>query len=302
MRLIGHLPSETGAAIFSDYLLTQGISSAVEGEKEGWAIWIHSEDEFTRAKEMLDGFQSRPEDPRYREAAVRARALRKQAVVAEAAEPDRVMDREQVFRTGMAYRVGALTLVLIGLAVVVRLLEWAGYGDRILRELYLTALTVHGDRVSFAQGLPEISRGEFWRLFTPVLVHGGELHLLLNLMWLLDLGSMIEGRQGTGRLGLLVLVTAVLSNLGQYYLTGSPWFCGLSGVVYGLLGYIWMRGKFDPASGLFLHPHTVAMMLIWFALCFTGLLGPIANGSHAVGLILGVTWGFASAWFATRRG
>src|SRR6266511_3501207 len=53
MRLIGHLPSETSATTFSDYLYVQGITNEVEAEKEGWAIWIHSEDECSQAKEML---------------------------------------------------------------------------------------------------------------------------------------------------------------------------------------------------------------------------------------------------------
>jgi GlpG protein len=150
--------------------------------------------------------------------------------------------------------------------------------------------------------LTEIFQGEVWRLFTPVLVHGSWLHLLLNMMWMLDLGSMIEGRQGTGRVGLLVVVIAVMSNLGQYFLTGSPLFYGMSGVVYGLLGYVWMKGKFDPGSGLFLHPHTVAMMLIWFVLCMTPWIPRIANGAHAVGLGLGVLWGYLASLKSMRRG
>jgi GlpG protein len=105
---------------------------------------------------------------------------------------------------------------------------------------------------------------------------------------------MIEARQGTLQLALLVVVIAGLSNFGQYYVSG-PIFGGMSGVVYGLLGYIWIRGKFDPGSGLFLHPSTVNMMLIWFVLCYTNLLGPVANTAHAVGLIAGIAWGYLSS-------
>ena len=76
---------------------------------------------------------------------------------------------------------------------------------------------------------------------------------------------------------------------------------GMSGVVYGLLGYAWMKGRFDPGSGLLLHPQTVAMMLIWFFLCLTGLMGNIANTAHAVGLVLGIAWGYASSQMAHRR-
>ncbi|HWI58437.1 MAG TPA: rhomboid family intramembrane serine protease [Bacillota bacterium] len=69
----------------------------------------------------------------------------------------------------------------------------------------------------------------------------------------------------------------------------------MSGVVYGLLGYIWMRSKFDAGSGLFLHSSTVTMMLIWLVACYTGLLGPIANTAHTVGLLLGMGWGYLSS-------
>jgi GlpG protein len=300
MRLIGHLPSESSASTFSDYLLVQGITNEVEAEKDGWAVWIHSEDEWTKAKELLAAFLGNPADPKYRRQAAQARQLRTEAAAREEATENERVDRAKVFRATMPYGVGPLTMVLIGLSLAVQLLRLGGYEEQVRRELFMTAIESNGNFDTWSKGLPEISQGEFWRLFTPVIVHGGWVHLLLNMMWLLDLGSMIEGRQSTGRLGLLVVVIAVASNLGQYWLFSAN-FCGMSGVVYGLLGYVWMKGKFDPGSGLVLHPHTVAMMLIWFFLCLTPIIPDIANGAHAVGLALGVLWGFLASVPAMRR-
>ena len=65
----------------------------------------------------------------------------------------------------------------------------------------------------------------------------------------------------------------------------------MSGVVYGLLSYIWIQGKFNPRSGLWLDQTTTIMMLIWFALCWSGFVGNIANMAHTVGLISGVLIG-----------
>ncbi|PYK98399.1 MAG: hypothetical protein DME19_12705, partial [Verrucomicrobia bacterium] len=110
-------------------------------------------------------------------------------------------------------------------------------------------------------GLPEIRHGELWRLVTPIFLHGGLMHILFNMLCLSDFGTMIERRQNTRVLTALVLVIAALSNLGQYLWQG-PDFGGMSGVVYGLIGYIWMRGKFDPNSSLFLHSSTVTMAVV----------------------------------------
>jgi GlpG protein len=140
--------------------------------------------------------------------------------------------------------------------------------------------------------LPEVQAGQVWRLITPIFIHFGPLHLLFNLFWLRDFGSMIEVRQGMLKLALLVVVLGVASNLGQY-LIGGPDFGGMSGVLYGLFGYIWLRGQCDPASGLALAPTTVSVMMIWFFLCLFGIIGSVANGTHAVGLVLGVVWGAA---------
>jgi len=300
MRIIGHLPDESSASTFSDYLLVQGIANEVEAEREGWAVWIHSEDEWTRAREMLAAFAGNPSDPEYRRQAARARGLKSQAAEEAEKVEGRTFGREKIFRSTMPYGVGPLTAVLVGLSLVVQILRSAGYDEQVMRELFMTAVSFDGNYFRWAKGLSEVRQGEVWRLLTPIIVHGGWVHLLLNMMWLLDLGSMIEGRQSTPRLGMLVLVIGLASNMGQFLLFDAN-FCGMSGVVYGLLGYVWMKGKFDPGSGLFLHPQTVALMLVWFFICLVGVMPGIANGTHAVGLALGVAWGYLDSTMAARR-
>ena len=303
MRLIGHLPTEANASAFSDFLCVEGIGNEVEAGKEGWAVWIHSEDEWKKAKELLTAFVENPRDPRFADKSGRARQLREKAV-AEAEEVEkRTFDRRAVFRSTMPYGVGALTMVMVFLCVGLTVLAWTGYKEKIYSELLMTKVVIVGEGGGrpVAPGLPEIRNGEFWRLLMPAFIHTQALHLLFNILLLLDLGSMIEARIGTGRLGLMVIVFGVVSNLAQYF-TDGPVFYGFSGVNYGLFGYIWARGRLDPRSGLYLHPQSVAMLVVWFFLCLANVVPYVANMAHAAGLGLGLVWGFLGSLPARRRG
>ncbi len=297
MRVIGHLPNEVIASAFSDYLYVQGITNLVEAEKDGWAIWIYSEDELEKAKESLRDFLTNPHDTKYKKNAQQAAELKEREAAGSHGSEAKQFDRRRLFRSTMPYGVGPLTLVLIVASVAIAFLSDAGKNQDLLNNFLITQVGLTG----WKTGLPEISHGEIWRVFTPMLVHYGYMHLLFNMLCLLDVGSMIEARQSTGRLALLVLLISGLSNVAQYWVSGAN-FGGMSGVVYGLFGYIWMKGRFDPGSGLFLHSQTVAMMLIWFFACLFGLIPHVANTVHGVGLGVGMAWGALSSlrWLKRR--
>ena len=197
--------------------------------------------------------------------------------------------------TKTAYGFGPVTFVLIVISVIVFFLSHFGTDVQRVMGLFITNYSIDGMFIQWDSGLQEIRHGEVWRLITPIFVHMSPLHILFNMLWLRDLGSMIEGRQSSVYLLMLVLVIAAGSNVAQFYFGHSPNFGGMSGVVYGLLGYVWIRGKLDPGSGLFLHPSTVTMMLIWLVACYTGILGPIANTAHLAGLVMGAAWGYLSS-------
>jgi len=175
-----------------------------------------------------------------------------------------------------------------------------GAAHEPIMSLFITDYTLEGNFLRWNPTLPEVRHGEVWRLITPIFIHFGVLHLLFNMLWLMDLGAQVEYRQGTARLGWLVLVLALACNLGQFLVSG-PNFGGMSGVVYGLIGYIWLRGTRDPASGLYLDKRNFFLAIAWFVYCYTGFAGPIGNTAHAVGLAVGLSWGFVSAQVVRRR-
>jgi GlpG protein len=294
MRLIGHLESESGARTFGDYLFVQGIENQIELHKdEGWAVWINDEDKIQRAASLLKTFLQDPADPKYQAEGKNAARLRAEQQKEVADYTKKIRTRRQLVGPTGPYGFGPLTLVLIIFSAGAFIVSKFGNDFETVRSLFITEHLLANYR-DFTSMLPEVRHGQLWRLVTPIFLHFNWPHIIFNMLCLRDLGSMIEGRQSSVQLAILVLVFGICSNVGQFYVSG-PVFGGMSGVIYGLLGYVWIRGKFDPASGLFLHPSTVAMMLIWFVLCYTPLLGHIANTAHAVGLVMGVAWGYLSS-------
>lgn len=195
-----------------------------------------------------------------------------------------------------SFGVGVLTYILVTLCALIFIYTRMG-GERSAVEPFFIS-----DPLLGGKAMPEVFSGHVWRLFTPILIHFGILHILFNMMLLFQLGSMIEARQGTFKLLLLILGTAAISNVAQLQVTGSPRFGGMSGVVYAMAGYAWIQGRLNRESGLFLDGTSMLFLLVWGAICYMGWVGPVANTAHAVGLISGLVWGFLSATFSTRHG
>ncbi|MCP4150067.1 MAG: rhomboid family intramembrane serine protease [bacterium] len=290
MRVIGTLENEEQSRIFCDYLTQLHIENQMAIEPDGTSeIWIISEDDVKRATQLLEKFVAAPEDDEYIGATQKAEEIRKQERKEQRRDKKSraayIDVRTSVFNRGWASR-GRLTLFLIGICGIVAVLSGMGDNFEFVKKLFISEY--------INPTLPEIKNGHFWRLITPIFIHFGPIHLIFNMLCLYDLGNMIEARKGSLFLGIFVTINAAGSNLLQY-IVASTGFGGMSGVVYGLLGYIWMKGKYDPSSRMVLHKSTVTMMIAWFFLCFTGLMGNVANGAHAGGLAIGAAWGFITS-------
>jgi GlpG protein len=295
MRHIGQLPGGQ-ARIFSDFLVTQGIRNEVDRENDGsYAIWIRDEDQVHDAMQLLSRYVSNPDAPEYSRAAEEAEQTRLREQKDLQRFRQRVRSRKSVFPQMGGYGVGILTYALIVVSIVFAVLTKLGTDEESLRPFFITDPQYGG------RSLPEVSSGQVWRLFTPMFLHFGPIHLVFNMMWLYQLGCMIEARRSTSNLLFVIVVTELCSSLAQFYVTGHSNFGGMSGVVYGLAGYVWIRGKYDRASGLFLDTPSLIILLAWMVLCYvTKWFGPVANTAHLVGLISGMLLGGVSAYLARR--
>jgi GlpG protein len=190
-------------------------------------------------------------------------------------------------------RAKPVTILLVLVSCVVAFAN--GFGeqgdDTVTQALLMASEDANGMYHKVFRPGSDVLRGQIWRLITPIFLHFGPMHLIMNMLALHSLGTLIEMRRGSWRLALMVLAIALLSNLAQYAYKG-PGFGGMSGVVFGLFGYAWMKSEFDPGAGMVISSTSVALMLGWLVLCMTGYLGPIANAAHFVGLIVGILLGY----------
>ena len=315
MRQIGTIPDETDARRLADYLLTLGITSRVDRGTNGWAVWVHREDQVVKARDELNAFLESPQDPRYRGHSAAARALRKEAERAERQHAEASHDVRAAWG-GPDLRRCPLMFALMLVSVVVtigthygRLIDYPGEhpGDRWTRALLIASFRDVPLDQGPPEGVPEsqivppyyrqsdllqdLRRGEVWRLVTPIFLHFNGMHLLFNMLALYQFGGMIELRKRTGTLAFLVVVSAVLSNLAQYYWTGNPGFGGMSGVDLALFGYIWMKSQYEPESGLGMTRGTVTFIVLYLAVTIVGGATAIAHAAHLAGVVVGVLIG-----------
>jgi GlpG protein len=137
-----------------------------------------------------------------------------------------------------------------------------------------------------------ISTGQAWRLVTTAFLHGGLLHVLFNVIWIVALGRAVEATRGTlAFLAIFVLSSAFASSLQWYFSKGG---IGLSGVLYALAGWLWTRRGVDAVAAALMNPQTSRMLGAWFVICILVPALGVANWAHGGGLAFGLATGWSS--------
>ena len=186
------------------------------------------------------------------------------------------MRRPPPWTSFLKYPITAGTILL---AVAVSLAYWSGKID--VTPLFETV---------------DIRRGQLWRLLSSALPHANFFHLLFNAYWTWAFGTLIEERFGHFKTLALFAFLAILSNGAEYaFLDGG---IGLSGIMYGLFGLLWILARRDPKFADAIDPKTVKLFIGWFFFCIiltVSNIVPIANVAHGVGAISGALVGLALA-------
>ena len=209
-------------------------------------------------------------------------------------------------RAVQSLRSSPVTFVTLVLSLMGTLLV---YGDESLGVLHwLTFTDVHriAGRVVVDSAVATYARGEYWRIVTPVFLHFGLLHCVFNMLWTWELGRRLEAARGSLSFSALLVLAGGGGNIVQFLADRGAIFGGMSGVIYGLLGYLWAWSRLtgDPRTSL---PRgLLGFMLGWLLICMSGLVealgfGAIANVAHAAGLLVGLALGAGAALLYSPR-
>jgi GlpG protein len=124
-----------------------------------------------------------------------------------------------------------------------------------------------------------------WRVWAPTFVHYTWLHIITNLLLWWIFAPKIE-KESTTKLIILTIVIAGVSNMSQWWFAGAK-FGGLSGVIYGLMGYLWLLQHFAGKDNYRFDPVIAVLMLAALPLSALGILDQQATYAHLSGLLCG---------------
>jgi GlpG protein len=192
-----------------------------------------------------------------------------------------------------------LTLIIIALGV-------AGYVilSVFAQTAWVSALTFQKFQPTIAGLMFEpvtqaLQRGELWRLLTPAFLHFNLLHIVFNGLWIWEFGKRLEVYFSRRIYLTLFIAVAIGANIVQYLAASDALFGGLSGVVYGYLGVLFVAQRIAPSPVLAVPPGIFIFMLLWLALGVFGVIdfflpgsSAVGNGAHLGGLLFGLIFGY----------
>jgi membrane associated rhomboid family serine protease len=85
---------------------------------------------------------------------------------------------------------------------------------------------------------PAVAKGEWWRLFTTLVTHGGPLHLVFNMSGVWTVGRVLEVLLGSVRFSLVTLVTGLGAGLFVLQANYEVPTVGMSGAILGWVGLL----------------------------------------------------------------
>jgi membrane associated rhomboid family serine protease len=212
-----------------------------------------------------------------------------------------VYDRDAIrFARAILTRPAPFTIALLVANIFVFLLTILSSGGEN-SPLFNAVLIAYGAKTNAL-----INAGQWWRFVTPIFLHGGVIHLLMNMYGLWVLGPYVERLYGSAKFVFFWVVTGIAGVVGGYltvrpnmqlnwvtgflFKKGDPVSVGASGALFGLIGVLFVFGikfrhelpdGFKRAFGTGMLPTIVLNIFIGFT------IPVIDNAAHMGGLLAG---------------
>ena len=270
----------------------ENIRFRVSEEAGSQVIWVSSETEVQRCREMLSEWES-----------LLARGYKPQT---SAQQPISAYfsgkgAANQIVRA--IWYAPISSLMILG-AIMVALLTDIGRQIPINSPLLYPLLEGGSalNPLSYLEILTQVeSPLQYLQMLAPGFIHFGVIHIVFNTLWIWQLGRMIESSHSKLVYVLVCVFVLFVSNTAQYLWVQANNFGGLSGLVYGQLGFILAMQTLQPEGRLRLPSSTIAVLVGFMILVAVLPLGFIANAAHIGGLIAGIIAGIPVALLVSKK-
>lgn len=255
------------AQAFVDYMATYDVALKINDSNQGAEIWLIDEQQSAHVRYELEQFLLDQLHPRYQAASWLSGNTH-----------SNFSYQHYSYLKILRHQTGPLTLIVIALCIITYILMQLTSDDTVM--LYLA--------------WPQDNHQYFqlWRWISHSFLHFSLLHILFNLIWWWYLSHQIEKQLGGSKLFVLSLVAAFVSGWAQSLFSGFN-FGGLSGVVYALIGYVWLTGERAPDSGISLPRGLMVFSVFWLVAGYFSILSlSTANAAHLAGLVIGLLMAF----------
>ncbi|PIC65097.1 rhomboid family intramembrane serine protease [Sporosarcina sp. P13] len=137
-----------------------------------------------------------------------------------------------------------------------------------------------------------IANGEYWRLLTPMFLHGGFMHLLFNMFSLFIFGPELEKIAGKARFITIYMLAGIFGDIATFFLQGPEYtHVGASGAIFGVFGAFGALVYYT--KHVFPQLKQVILPIIVISVVMTFLGSNINVTAHIAGIITGFLIGLS---------
>jgi len=270
----------------SKFLWHKGIKHRISEESGKQVVWVADEQQAVHVRQFLESWRSGTSEPPWATATANTESARSTGHRSREGIENSVI--RFVSKIVSEFWVAPVTLCLIVICCLVALIT--GFGDEPNRLAFLFYPALPFDSLfSLLAGMNSLQL--LLRSLAPMFLHFGELHIVFNLLWLWYFGRQLETLQTSWHFLLLVVITSFAANTTQYLASQASNFGGMSGVVYGLVGYAWILHNFVPGKKMLLNNSILVVFIIALVLMELIASSWIATAAHVGGLLAGLLAG-----------